>query len=110
MQDSASFAPELSLPTPDSMKQEKAETLQVVPTPIAKPDVMDAQKIKSLLPVLTFREAEVVAQVVKGQSNKECAAKLFVEEKTVKFHLTNIYKKVAVKQRAQLIVMLSSLK
>src|ERR1700743_1707843 len=37
-------------------------------------------------------------------SNKEVASQLFVTEKTVKFHLTNIYKKMAVKSRAQLIV------
>jgi hypothetical protein len=32
------------------------------------------------------------------------AGQLFVTEKTVKFHLTNIYKKMSVKSRAQLIV------
>jgi len=42
--------------------------------------------------------------VSKGLSNKEVANQLFVTEKTVKFHLTNIYKKMNVKSRAQLIV------
>jgi DNA-binding CsgD family transcriptional regulator len=50
------------------------------------------------------REAEVVEHVIKGQTNQEVADKLFVTEKTVKFHLTNIYRKVEVKSRAQLIV------
>jgi hypothetical protein len=46
-----------------------------------------------------------VAELVsKGLSNKEVASQLFVTEKTVKFHLTNIYKKMSVKSRAQLIV------
>jgi LuxR family transcriptional regulator, positive regulator of biofilm formation len=53
---------------------------------------------------LSNREAEVAELVVKGLSNKEVANQLFVTEKTVKFHLTNIYKKMNVKSRAQLIV------
>src|ERR1700727_2223837 len=53
---------------------------------------------------LSNREAEVAELVSKGLSNKEVASQLFVTEKTVKFHLTNIYKKMSVKSRAQLIV------
>lgn len=53
---------------------------------------------------LSNREAEVAELVSKGLSNKEVANRLFVTEKTVKFHLTNIYKKMNVKSRAQLIV------
>ena len=53
---------------------------------------------------LSNREAEVAELVSKGLSNKEVANQLFVTEKTVKFHLTNIYKKMSVKSRAQLIV------
>jgi DNA-binding CsgD family transcriptional regulator len=48
---------------------------------------------------LSNREAEVAELVSKGLSNK-----LFVTEKTVKFHLTNIYKKMNLRSRAQLIV------
>ena len=53
---------------------------------------------------LSSREAEVAELVTQGLSNREVANKLFVTEKTVKFHLTNIYKKMSVKSRAQLIV------
>src|SRR5689334_6871009 len=53
---------------------------------------------------LSSREAEVAELVTKGLSNKEVANQLFVTEKTVKSHLTNIYKKMNVKSRAQLIV------
>ena len=53
---------------------------------------------------LSNREAEVAELVTRGMSNKEVANQLFVTEKTVKFHLTNIYKKMNVKSRAQLIV------
>lgn len=53
---------------------------------------------------LSNREAEVAELVTQGLSNREVANQLFVTEKTVKFHLTNIYKKMSVKSRAQLIV------
>jgi DNA-binding CsgD family transcriptional regulator len=53
---------------------------------------------------LSNREAEVAELVSKGLSNKEVANQLFVTEKTVKFHLTNIYKKMNLRSRAQLIV------
>jgi len=53
---------------------------------------------------LSQREAEVAALVSTGLSNREAAVSLFVTEKTVKFHLTNIYKKMGLKSRSQLIV------
>ena len=37
-------------------------------------------------------------------SNHEIAEKLFVTEKTIKYHLTNIYAKLNVRSRAQLMV------
>jgi DNA-binding CsgD family transcriptional regulator len=59
---------------------------------------------------LSHREAEVAAAVSEGSSNKEVANKLFVTEKTIKFHLTNIYKKMKVKSRTQLIVFVAQWK
>lgn len=53
---------------------------------------------------LSNREVEVAIMISKGVTNKEAADQLFVTEKTVKFHLTNIYKKMGVRSRAQLIV------
>jgi DNA-binding NarL/FixJ family response regulator len=53
---------------------------------------------------LTTRERETAELVSKGLSNKEVASQLFITEKSVKFHLTNVYKKLALNSRAQLIV------
>lgn len=53
---------------------------------------------------LSNRESEVATLVAKGLSNKDVADKLYVTEKTIKFHLTNIYKKMNIRSRAQLIV------
>ncbi|MFD9823811.1 response regulator [Streptomyces violascens] len=49
---------------------------------------------------LSGREREVLALVSKGTSNREIARALFISEATVKTHLTHIYGKLGVKDRA----------
>lgn len=49
---------------------------------------------------LSAREREVLVLVARGTSNREIAAELFISEATVKTHLTHIYGKHAVKDRA----------
>lgn len=49
---------------------------------------------------LSTREREVLALVAKGTSNRAIAAELFISEATVKTHLTHIYGKLGVKDRA----------
>lgn len=49
---------------------------------------------------LSAREAEVPALVAKGTSNREIARVLFISEATVKTHLTHLYAKLGVKDRA----------
>jgi len=51
------------------------------------------------LPVLTRREQEILALVAEGLSNSETAKRLWVTEQTVKFHLSNIYRKLGVSNR-----------
>jgi DNA-binding CsgD family transcriptional regulator len=48
---------------------------------------------------LSKSERDVYDFVCKGFSNKEIAARLFVCEKTIKFHCTTIYKKLGVESR-----------
>jgi DNA-binding NarL/FixJ family response regulator len=50
---------------------------------------------------LTPREAEVLAEVVKGATNKEIAATLNITENTVKIHLCNILGKLHLQNRIQ---------
>jgi DNA-binding NarL/FixJ family response regulator len=52
---------------------------------------------------LTDRELNVIQGVAKGLSNKEIAAKLYVTESTVKFHLQNASKKLGTHKRAELV-------
>ena len=48
---------------------------------------------------LTEREQEILAAIARGQSNKVTAQQLFVTEPTIKFHLTNIYRKLGIANR-----------
>ncbi|MEU7019894.1 response regulator transcription factor [Streptomyces sp. NPDC046203] len=50
---------------------------------------------------LSAREREVLALVAQGTPNREIAAELFISEATVKTHLTHIYAKLGVKDRAE---------
>ncbi|MFI7387144.1 response regulator [Streptomyces sp. NPDC049813] len=49
---------------------------------------------------LSAREREVLVLVARGTSNKEIARELFISEATVKTHLTHLYGKLGVKDRA----------
>ncbi|MDP9848386.1 response regulator [Streptosporangium lutulentum] len=49
---------------------------------------------------LSAREREVLVLVAKGTSNREIATVLFISEATVKTHLTHLYGKLGVKDRA----------
>lgn len=51
--------------------------------------------------VLTRREIEVLKLVAEGLFNKEIAFKLSISEKTVKNHVSNIFKKIGVFDRTQ---------
>ncbi len=52
-------------------------------------------------PYLTQREIEIVRLVAEGRTNKEIAGTLWVTLHTVKFHLSNIYRKLNVVNRAE---------
>jgi DNA-binding NarL/FixJ family response regulator len=50
---------------------------------------------------LTERELSIVRAVARGLSNDAIAKELWVAEQTVKFHLTNIYRKLGVANRTE---------
>jgi DNA-binding NarL/FixJ family response regulator len=50
---------------------------------------------------LTRRELEILQLVAEGHSNAELARMLWVTEQTVKFHLSNVYRKLGVANRTE---------
>ena len=54
---------------------------------------------------ISRRERDVLDLLLDNLSNKEIAGKLFVSERTVKFHVSNLLSKFAVQRRADLIVL-----
>lgn len=56
---------------------------------------------KDRISLLTNRELEVLVQVANGMFNKEIATNLNISERTVKNHISNIFKKIDVSDRTQ---------
>ena len=51
---------------------------------------------------LTSRQAEVIVLLLSGLTNKEIADRMFLSERTVKGHLTNIYNKLGINNKIEL--------
>lgn len=58
---------------------------------------------ESLDELVTNREKEIIFLLVEGLSNKDIGVKLCISEPTVKSHIQNIYKKLGVNNRVQLL-------
>jgi DNA-binding NarL/FixJ family response regulator len=80
------FSPTLFLPDP-------------LPAQAAEADL--AREGDHEVAVLTRREREILRLVAEGHSNSQLARMLWVTEQTVKFHLSNIYRKLGVANRTE---------
>ena len=66
---------------------------------IGMPDATAASAAKSA--GLTERESVILGALARGLSNEQIAKELWVAEQTVKFHLTNVYRKLGVSNRTE---------
>ncbi len=66
------------------------------PSPAAVP--------RRVFPELTEREEEVLSLVARGESNQQIAQELFLSLKTVRNHVSNIFLKLQVSDRAQAVI------
>jgi len=57
---------------------------------------------------LSEREKEVLKLLLQGQGNKQIALALGISERTVEFHLKNVYTKLSVSSRIELILKLGN--
>lgn len=69
---------------------------------------LNKRPTNNILDDLTKREREIAHLVAGGESNKIIARQLDITERTVKAHLTEIFRKVGVSDRLKLALLLSS--
>ncbi len=70
-------------------------------TPLLNASLIERDIMKDKLNDLTRREMEVLKLIASGLFNKEIASTLEISERTVKNHVSNIFKKIKVSDRTQ---------
>lgn len=69
--------------------------------PVLNMGLLDREESSQSLEGLTKREIEVLKLITEGLFNKEIAYKLHISERTVKNHVSNIFKKINASDRTQ---------
>lgn len=64
-------------------------------------EIKENNKDYEKINILSRREYEVLVLIASGYNNREIGEKLFISEKTVKNHITNIFRKLEVEDRVQ---------
>ena len=84
------------LDLPSALRQVVEATVYQAPTV-----VQGASAAPPAVAGLTDREMEILKAVARGLSNQAIGKEFWVTEQTVKFHLTNIYRKLGVSNRTE---------
>lgn len=83
------------------MKHQPSETEKNISGEIGIKETPELTQTDSSRRQLSPREREVLQLITEGLNNQEIAGKLFISEKTVKNHITRIFKKLDVTNRTQ---------
>lgn len=84
------------IPMSPSIARRTMELLRHTPTPVATEKTVTES-------ILTDREMEILKEMVTGKNYKAIGEKLFISPLTVRKHTANIYEKLHVNSRAQII-------
>ena len=69
--------------------------------PLLNANMQEKSNVKKRMSELTKREIDVLKMIASGAFNKEIASTLNISERTVKNHISNIFKKIEVSDRTQ---------
>ena len=83
------------IPTSPAIARRAMELLREAPKPISS---ITESKVENQL---SDREMEILKEVVKGYNHHDIAEKLFISPNTVRTHINNIYKKLHLNSRSQ---------
>jgi DNA-binding NarL/FixJ family response regulator len=75
--------------------------LIVLPRPLTERLLLQPAVVEELSEPLTVREREVLELIGRGLSNRLMARELHISEHTVKFHISSLYAKLGVTNRAE---------
>ena len=78
-----------------------AQGLVVLPRAVADGVLAEAPAVDELSEPPTAREGEVLGLLARGLSNKQIAREIHISEHTVKFHISSLYAKLGVGNRAE---------
>lgn len=81
-------------------KEEKQKLADIIQESVSKLGAMYS---------LTDREQEIILKVLEGKTNQKIIEELIISENTLKKHLTNIYKKLDISQRNELLKVIEDL-
>ena len=94
---------------PDDLRQAIYDVLEgktVFPTSVTeKVEKNVPQDEEHTIEKLSKRETQVLELLAQGMSNRELAEELYISEKTVKNHVSNILKKLSVNDRTQAVIL-----
>jgi len=89
----------------DMMKQVLAGRVpDPLPARIGATSIIERDAAERTVPPLTQRQVDVLARVCQGKTNKQIASELGLSEKTVKAHVTAIFKILNVVNRTQAVL------
>jgi DNA-binding NarL/FixJ family response regulator len=98
--DSIFLPPLVPVPAPAAAPAPAPEVTLTAPPPRVSPALTTGTQTIGGID-LTPREVEILQLVAQGLSNSELAERLWVSDQTVKFHLSNVYRKLNVESRAK---------
>ncbi len=82
-----------------------SELIRIIRNGADKKTKLEKLKLKELeFQKITKTESRIIKLIAAGESNKAIAEKLAISEKTVKAHITNIFEKLNIQNRYQLMV------